>query len=99
MIPPIMASISRKSSNKVPIIIFRCYIMGDDPIIIQQFFYGFEGVIMGSIMGSQNIMGSIMGSQNIMGSDYGSYISEQLHCGPIYNSAPFSPDGILSIPN
>jgi hypothetical protein len=65
MIPPIMASISRKSSNKVPKIIFRCYIMGDEPIIIEQFFFGFEGVIMGLIMGSQNIMGS----------DYGSNIS------------------------
>jgi hypothetical protein len=40
--------------------------MGDEPIIIEQFFYGFEGVIMGSIMGSQNIMGS----------DFGSNISE-----------------------
>jgi hypothetical protein len=68
MMPPIMASISKKSSNKVPIIIFRCYnsyIMGDEPIMIEQFFYGFEGVIMGSITGSQNIMGS----------DYGSNIS------------------------
>jgi hypothetical protein len=34
MMPPIMASISRKSSYKVLIIIFRCYIMGDKPIII-----------------------------------------------------------------
>jgi hypothetical protein len=41
MMPPIMASISRKSSYKVPIIIFRRYIMGDEPIIIEQFFYGF----------------------------------------------------------
>ncbi len=51
------------SSYKVPIIIFRCYIMGDEPIIIQQFFFsnGFKGVIMGSIMGSQNIMGSDYG--------------------------------------
>jgi hypothetical protein len=39
--------------------------MRDEPIIIEQFFYGFEVVIMGSIMGSQNIMGS----------DYGSNIS------------------------
>ncbi len=38
----------------------------DEPIIIELFFYGFEGVIMGLIMGSQNIMGS----------DYGSNISE-----------------------
>ncbi len=61
-----MASISRISSYKVPIIIFRCYIMGDEPIKIEQFFYGFEGVIMGSIMGCQNVMGL----------DYGSNISE-----------------------
>jgi hypothetical protein len=47
MIPPIMASISRKSSNKVPIIIFRCYIMGDEPIIIEQFF----------LMGSRGLLG------------------------------------------
>ncbi len=53
-----MASISRKSSYKVPIIIFSCYIMWDEPIIIEQFFYGFDGVITGSIMGSQKIMGS-----------------------------------------
>ncbi len=39
--------------------------MGDEPIIIEQFFYEFEGVIMGLIMGSQNILGS----------DYGSNIS------------------------
>jgi hypothetical protein len=36
--------------------------MGDESIIIEQFFYGFEGVIIGSIMGSQNIMGSDDGS-------------------------------------
>jgi hypothetical protein len=41
--------------------------MGDEPIIIEQLFYGFEGVIMGSIMVSQNIIGS----------DYGSNISVQ----------------------
>jgi hypothetical protein len=40
--------------------------MGDEPIIIGQFFYGFEGVIVGSIMGNQNIMGSDYGS-NISG--------------------------------
>jgi hypothetical protein len=38
--------------------------MGDELIIIEQFFYGFEGVIMGLIMGSQNIMGSDYGSNN-----------------------------------
>jgi hypothetical protein len=47
MIPPIMASISRKSSNKVPKIIFRCYIMGDEPIIIEQFFMCLMGLLWG----------------------------------------------------
>jgi hypothetical protein len=48
MMPPYMASISRISSNKVHIIIFRCYLLGDEPIIIEQFsmgsrgFYGFD---------------------------------------------------------
>ncbi len=63
-----MTSISRKSSNKVPILIFQSYLLGDEPIIIEHFFYGFEGVFMGSIMGSQNIMGS----------DYGSNLSANL---------------------
>jgi hypothetical protein len=40
MMPPIMASISRKSSYKVSIIILRCYIMGEEPIKIEQFFMG-----------------------------------------------------------
>jgi hypothetical protein len=40
-------------------------LLGDEPIIIELFFMGLRGVIMGSIMGSQNIMGS----------DYGSNIS------------------------
>ncbi len=39
--------------------------LGNEPIIIEHF-YGFEGVFVGLIMGSQNIMGS----------DYGSNISE-----------------------
>ncbi len=65
MMPQIIASIWRKSSYKVPRIIFRCYLLGDEPIILELFFYGSEGVIMGSIMGSQNITGS----------DYGSNIS------------------------
>jgi hypothetical protein len=64
MLPPIMASIFRKSSNIVPIIFLRCYLLGDEPIIIE-LFYGFKG----------GFMGLIMGSQNIMGSDYGSNIS------------------------
>jgi hypothetical protein len=40
-----MASISRTSSYKVPIIIFRCYIMGDEPIIIELFFMGSSGLL------------------------------------------------------
>ncbi len=46
--------------------------MGDEPKIIEQFFNGFEGVIMGWIMGSQKIMGS----------DYGSNINDvtELFC-------------------
>jgi hypothetical protein len=44
IIPPIMAPISRKSSNKVPIIIFRCHILGDEPIIIEQFFLCCVGI-------------------------------------------------------
>ncbi len=48
MTPPIMASISRKSSYKVPIIMFSCYLLGDEPIIIELFswvrggYYGFD---------------------------------------------------------
>jgi hypothetical protein len=45
MMPPIMASTSRKSSNKVPKIIFRCNIMGDEPIIIEEFFMGSRGLL------------------------------------------------------
>jgi hypothetical protein len=44
---------------------FQMLLAGDEPIIIELFFHGFEGVMMGLIMGSQNIMGS----------DYGSNIS------------------------
>ncbi len=40
-----MASILKNSSNKVSIIIFRCYIMGDEPIIIEQFFMGSRGLL------------------------------------------------------
>ncbi len=62
MMSPIMASISRKSSNKVPIIIFQMLLeLGDEPIITEHFFNGFKGVFMGSIMGSQNVWVRIMG--------------------------------------
>jgi hypothetical protein len=47
MMPPIMASISRKSCYKVPIIIFRCYIMGDEPInIFSRYIMGDERIII-----------------------------------------------------
>jgi hypothetical protein len=45
MLPPIMASVSRKSSTKVPIIFFRCYLLGDKPIIIELFFMGSRGFL------------------------------------------------------
>ncbi len=35
--------------------------MGDEPIIIEQFFYGFEGVIMGLIMEVKILWVRIMG--------------------------------------
>jgi hypothetical protein len=65
IMPPIMASISRKSSNKVPTIIFQMLLAGRQTNNNRAFFYGFEGVFMGLIMGSQNNMGL----------DYGSNIS------------------------
>jgi hypothetical protein len=61
MMPPIMASISRKSSNKVPIIIFQMLLAGRQTYNNRAIFYGFKRVFMGSIMGSQNIMGSDYG--------------------------------------
>jgi hypothetical protein len=65
MMPPIMVSSSRKSSNTVPLTIFRCYLLGDKPIKIKHFFMGSRGFLWVWIMGSQNVMGS----------DYGSNIS------------------------
>ncbi len=63
-----MGSISRKSSNKVPIIFFQMLLAGRRTNNNRANFYGFEEVFMGLIMGSQNIMGS----------DYGSNISEYI---------------------
>jgi hypothetical protein len=65
---PIMASISRKSSYKVPIIIFQMLLAGRRTHNNRALFYGFKGVVMGLIMGSQKIMGS----------DYGSNICEDM---------------------
>jgi hypothetical protein len=66
--PPIMASISRKSSKKRFHYNFQMSLAGRPTHNNRAFFYGFEGVFMGLIMGSQNIMGS----------DYGSNISVQV---------------------
>ncbi len=55
MTPPIKASISRKSSNKVHMIIFQMLLAGRQTHNDRAFF-------MGLIMGSQNIMGSDYGS-------------------------------------
>jgi hypothetical protein len=54
----------KKSSNKVPIMIFQMLLAGRETHK-NRLFYGFKGVFMGSIIGSQNIMGL----------DYGSNIS------------------------
>jgi hypothetical protein len=59
-----MASISKKSSNKVPMIIFLMLLAGSQTHNNTAFLW--VRVVF---------MGSIMGSQNIMGSDYGSNIS------------------------
>jgi hypothetical protein len=48
MMPPIMASISRKPSNIVPITIFWMLLAGRQTHKNKAFFYGFEGVFMGS---------------------------------------------------
>jgi hypothetical protein len=74
MMPPIMASISRKSSNKVPITIFQMLLAGRRTHKNKAFFMGSRGFLWVWIMGSQNVTGLelwIMGSQNVMGMDYG----------------------------
>jgi hypothetical protein len=67
MMPPIMASISRKSSNKVPITIFQMFLAGRQTNKNKAVFF----------MGSRGVLRvRIMGSQNVMGLDYGSNISD-----------------------
>jgi hypothetical protein len=46
MMPSIMASISRKSSNKVPITILQMLLAGRRTHKNKAFFYGFEGFFM-----------------------------------------------------
>jgi hypothetical protein len=62
----IMASISRKSSNKVPITIVQMLLAGRQTHKNNTFFMGSRGFLWIWIMGSQNVMGL----------DYGSNISE-----------------------
>jgi hypothetical protein len=74
MMPPIMASISRKSSNKVSITIFQMLLAGRRTHKNKGFFLGLRGFLWVQIMGSQNVMGS----------DYGSNISELRQMFPIF---------------
>jgi hypothetical protein len=57
MMPPVMSSISRKSSYNVPIMIFRCYIMGDEPITIEQSFLWVRGGYYGFDYGKSKYYG------------------------------------------
>jgi hypothetical protein len=61
----------KKSSIQVPIIIFHMLLAGRRTHNNIELLYGFEGVFMGLIMGSQNIMGS----------EYGRNISEMKKVG------------------
>ncbi len=61
MKPQIMASISRKSSNKVPITSFQMLLAGRRTHK-KSFFMGSRGFLWVRIMGSQNVMGSDYGS-------------------------------------
>jgi hypothetical protein len=54
---PIMASISRKSSNKVPITIFQMLLAGRRTHKNKAFFYGFKRVFMGSDYGKSKCYG------------------------------------------
>ncbi len=63
-----MASISRKSTNKVPIIILQMLLAGRRA-------HKNKGFFMGSRV---FLWARIMGSQNVMGSDYGSNISDAI---------------------
>jgi hypothetical protein len=56
-----MASISTKSSYKVPIMIFRCYLLGDEPIIIELFFMGSRGLLWVRLWEGKILLVQIMG--------------------------------------
>jgi hypothetical protein len=63
MMPPIIASISRKSFNRVPITIFQMLLSGGQTHKNKAFFLGSRGFLWVWIMGSQNIMGLDYGSK------------------------------------
>jgi hypothetical protein len=60
--PPIMASISRKSSNKVPITFFQMLLAGRQTHKNKAVFKGSRGFLWVWIMGSQIVMGLDFGS-------------------------------------
>jgi hypothetical protein len=57
MMPPIMASISRQSSNKIPITILQMLLAGRRTHKNKAFFDGFKGVFMGSDYGRSKFYG------------------------------------------
>jgi hypothetical protein len=57
-----MASILRKSSNKVPITIFQMLLAGRRAHKNKALFMGSRGFLWVRIMGSQNVMGLVYGS-------------------------------------
>jgi hypothetical protein len=57
MMPSILASIARKSSNKVPITIFQRLLAGDEPIKMKHFLMGLKGVFVGSDYGKSKCYG------------------------------------------
>jgi hypothetical protein len=62
MMFPSMASISRKSSKKVPITIFQTLLAGRHIHKNRAFFMGLRGFLWVWIIGSQNVMGLFYGS-------------------------------------
>jgi hypothetical protein len=67
MMPQIMASISRKSSNKVPMTIFQMLLVGRQTHKNKGFFMGSRALLWVWIMGSQNIMGLDYGKSKCYG--------------------------------
>jgi hypothetical protein len=61
MMPPIMASISRKSSNKVPIIIFQMLLAGRRTHNKEHFLKGLRGFLWGGLWEVKILWVRIMG--------------------------------------